>query len=105
MIDNLLGQLRADDAGTQRDDLGVIALAGPFGAKRIVGLGSIHTSHLVSSDGHADAGAANQNATLNLMSSHIFSQHHRHIRVIHRLGRVTPIVFHLNSLCSQMLLD
>src|SRR5690606_38942749 len=59
-VGDLQGEAGTDNARAKAQDVGVVMLPGHPGRKGLRAQGSPHARDLVRGDGHADAGAANQ---------------------------------------------
>ena len=72
--------------------LGVVMQAGALGGKDVIALGRPDPPHLVGGDAHADAGAAYQNAAVELAPGDSLGHLHGDIRVIDRFFRIAAEV-------------
>src|SRR5215218_1943331 len=70
VVEDLLGRLGGDHPGPHGQDLGVAGLAGPFGRVGVVGGDGPDPGDLVGGDGHAQAGAADQQGAVVLAPGH-----------------------------------
>ena len=68
-VDDLQSQSLAGDPCAQRQDVGVVVLAGGLGGEAVPAQGAADAGDLVGGNGHADAGAADEDAALALPGS------------------------------------
>jgi hypothetical protein len=94
-------ELGRDDAGAQRHDLRVVALAGALGGVRVMRLGRAHAGHLVGGDGHTDAGAAEGDATLRLAGGDVGGEPVAEVRIVDAGIAVRTQIIHLVPLPAQ----
>src|SRR5262245_12445004 len=83
---HLLHELLAQEVGGEAEDVGVVVSAAHLGGDGVVAGGGADAAHLVGGDAHADVGAANQNAALDLALADGFADQNREIGIIDALG-------------------
>ena len=83
---NLAHQPLAYDPFAEAQHVGIVVLSGTPGTERVMTYSSPDSGHFVSDNRHANAGAANQNATNKVLLRYCLSYGPRDVRIIHRVA-------------------
>lgn len=81
LVGEALGQLKADNALAEAENLGVIAEDGALNGERVVGSHSTDTAHFVGGNGNSQARAADEETTVSLAISDEFGTLDGRVRV------------------------
>ena len=95
----------AHQAAAQHEHVGVVVLAAHPRGVEIPAEGGADARHLVGGDAHADPGAADQEAALDLVIGHGFAHQGRVVGVVHRLRGVGAEVEHLEAVIYEPALE
>src|SRR4030042_3806459 len=87
---DVLGHAAPYAPRAQAEDIGVAVLAGAAPGPAVVAEGGPHALHLVRDDAHADAAAADKDASVELAAGHRLRQGPRDVRIVDRLGAPHP---------------
>ena len=101
IVDDLLGEADADDAGTDRQHVGVVVLAGHAGGVEAVAQRGAHAAHLVGGELLALAAAAEHDADVGVAVADRPADAGADRRVVDRLGRVGALVVDHVALAEQ----
>jgi hypothetical protein len=93
-VHEFAGQLGLNDLRAEGDDVGIIALPRATRAQALRHGSGEDARHLVRGDGHAQARAAHQHASLEGPLPHGFRHRRGYLRVVHRIGGERPEVPH-----------
>jgi len=103
-VETVLGDGLADDAGAQRQHVGIVVLAAQAGGGLVVAEGGANAGGAVDGNGDADAGAADDAAAVGLAGGHRLGHRLAEIGIVDRGGRILGAeIQHLVSGSTQLL--
>src|SRR3990172_6005274 len=104
-LDDLLGEVDADQPGAQGEHVGVVVLAAVDGGRVVITQRSAHARHFVRRYRAADARAIHEDAAPSLARADQAGDSVGEVGVIHRLGRVCAAVNHRVAQCGYKFLQ
>src|SRR5215831_3541270 len=94
-----------EDASAQRKNVGIVMLAAHLGFIFSAYVCGANTVNFVSRDRHANAAAADQDAKIGALLTHVMGHRAGVVRVVYRFRRGGAFVADLNALLLKVLLD
>ena len=104
-LHDLGGAAFIEDARTEGKDVEIVVLARHLGLVLTADIGGADAGDFVGADGHADAGAADEDAALGASGGDVFGHFHGKVGIIHRVGGVGSFVDDLMAEREDVLAD